>query len=620
MSISTLNTVQDSQDAQWNTTGRFEDSHLWSAVTIAVVSEGDGNAIFEWSVDGTNTAFATTEEFLAPGTTFIKRHLARYFRVRVEFLAPTQLSVQTLHHHSPPDSTEPLTLDTATTAFHELSVAEITPLVQLDGLIGVDNNSLFQKDQNAGNEGSQTADALGRMSVSTDASLGSFSALRSRRSARYRPGQGSLCRFTAMFPDGHVPGYDQFAGFLNRSDALVFGYQSSATEAEFSILRRSYGKEHSIEIEVTTAATGGDTMQLTLDDVVVNLTFVVNASGDTRVTAGELATLLQQTNINWLIDYEGSNVHLVFSGPPGPLTGAFNLSTTGTITATLTTLQNGSTPTDNWIPQSQWNRDPMNGTGPSRLTLDPSKLNVFQIDFQWLGVGVMRFSIESQTTGKFVEVHRVLFANQNTQMTVSNPSLRVGYAVVNSNPGVGTGEIVTVQGASIMAGVQGKVTITQPTMSAFNSFTANLSQNNTQYHMLSIKANMIDIHGSNNLLNQRELILLSLSAGIAAQSANFVVITLYKNANIIELGTTNTVNHLWEATENAHSISTRIDARHEQNSGTNIGTFITTSGSTSTIDLYQYRTILSNLDVISVFIQCEVNLTRGALSLNFLQD
>ena len=81
--------------------------------------------------------------------------------------------------------------------------------------------------------------------------------------------------------------------------------------------------------------------------------------------------------------------------------------------------QNG---VDNWISQSVWNVDCMDGTGSSGQIINPQKGNVFRITFQWLGFGMVTFMIENSTTGAFVPVHRIQYANNNLIPTVNDPS------------------------------------------------------------------------------------------------------------------------------------------------------------------------------------------------------
>ncbi|WP_010291791.1 hypothetical protein [Clostridium senegalense] len=92
-------------------------------------------------------------------------------------------------------------------------------------------------------------------------------------------------------------------------------------------------------------------------------------------------------------------------------------------------IQNG---TSNWISQANWNVDKMNGTGPSGMTLDPTKGNVYTIQFQWLGFGVINYYVTSTTTGQPILVHRIQYPNTAIVPSVYNPSFPLTAKVVNS--------------------------------------------------------------------------------------------------------------------------------------------------------------------------------------------
>jgi len=64
------------------------------------------------------------------------------------------------------------------------------------------------------------------------------------------------------------------------------------------------------------------------------------------------------------------------------------------------------------VEQADWNLDPLDGTGPSGLTLDVTKAQILVIDGQWLGVGRVRvgFNIDGGT----IYVHEFLHANRHT--------------------------------------------------------------------------------------------------------------------------------------------------------------------------------------------------------------
>jgi len=79
---------------------------------------------------------------------------------------------------------------------------------------------------------------------------------------------------------------------------------------------------------------------------------------------------------------------------------------------------------DYFIPQSEWNID-------KRPDLDPTKGNVYAIDFQWLGFGAQYFSIEDKD-GKLSAVHIIVYANTHEHVSVENASLPLSAFVENT--------------------------------------------------------------------------------------------------------------------------------------------------------------------------------------------
>lgn len=71
--------------------------------------------------------------------------------------------------------------------------------------------------------------------------------------------------------------------------------------------------------------------------------------------------------------------------------------------------------------QANWD-DPMDGTGVSGMTLDHTKLNVFAIQYQYLGAGAIKLFVESDTVGLFTLVHTIDYANNNIIPSVFNPN------------------------------------------------------------------------------------------------------------------------------------------------------------------------------------------------------
>lgn len=86
------------------------------------------------------------------------------------------------------------------------------------------------------------------------------------------------------------------------------------------------------------------------------------------------------------------------------------------------------------IAQDDWNLDPLNGTGPSGLTLNLAKVNILVIDLEWLGVGRVRvgFNIDGQT----YYVHQFLHANSIESVYMSTATLPIRYFIENTGIGI----------------------------------------------------------------------------------------------------------------------------------------------------------------------------------------
>ena len=66
--------------------------------------------------------------------------------------------------------------------------------------------------------------------------------------------------------------------------------------------------------------------------------------------------------------------------------------------------------------------DPLDWTGRSWLSIDFEKLNVFQIQFQYLWAWAIKFFVESPDTWDFTLFHTIKYAGTETQPSVHNPN------------------------------------------------------------------------------------------------------------------------------------------------------------------------------------------------------
>jgi len=78
------------------------------------------------------------------------------------------------------------------------------------------------------------------------------------------------------------------------------------------------------------------------------------------------------------------------------------------------------------MPQSQWNLDKMDSTGPSGYNLDLSKMQMFFIDYTWYGAGTIRWGLRG-TDGRITYVHRAPQNNVNQESWMRTGNLATRY-------------------------------------------------------------------------------------------------------------------------------------------------------------------------------------------------
>lgn len=82
---------------------------------------------------------------------------------------------------------------------------------------------------------------------------------------------------------------------------------------------------------------------------------------------------------------------------------------------------------DTKVSQLSWNLDTMDGNGPSGVNLDTTKAQIFLIDYQWLGVGRIRYGLDID--GKIIYVHETMHANIVTAVYMKTPTLPVRWEI-----------------------------------------------------------------------------------------------------------------------------------------------------------------------------------------------
>jgi hypothetical protein len=86
---------------------------------------------------------------------------------------------------------------------------------------------------------------------------------------------------------------------------------------------------------------------------------------------------------------------------------------------------------NNQVAQANWNVDPMDGSGPSGITLDLTKAQILFMDLEWLGVGTVRIGFVID--GNFYVCHKFHHANLITSTYITTASLPLRYEITNTS-------------------------------------------------------------------------------------------------------------------------------------------------------------------------------------------
>jgi hypothetical protein len=88
-----------------------------------------------------------------------------------------------------------------------------------------------------------------------------------------------------------------------------------------------------------------------------------------------------------------------------------------------------------YAPQSAWNVDKMDGTGPSGININFNKTILFVIDYQWLAVGRIRFGFE--VNGQLYYAHYDAHDNELTAPYMTYPNQPARYEIRQTGLGSG---------------------------------------------------------------------------------------------------------------------------------------------------------------------------------------
>lgn len=396
-------------------------------------------------------------------------------------------------------------VDNPKAGFGELQVANLTPVIQWHSPYGVLNNQLVETFLS---NGTVTVDG-GLVTLANQNGVGDYATLMSIKNSKYKPGEGNVSRFTCMFNEG-VSTSLQLAGLGTAFNGLFFGYNGTS----FGIMKRSGGVSEIRRLEITTAFNASATIVVTLNGTAFNVN-VVNASSSLEFSAHQVEE--SGTYTGWDVEHAGAYIYFI-SQTDGVKSGTYSVdwSTSGGA-GTFSQLTAGVTKTETWVYQDDFNVDKMDGTGKSLMTIDPQKLNVYQIQYQWLGAGAIKFYIENEVTGEFQLIHIIQYANNNTVPSFSNPSLRMLYAIAS----LGSTTAMSMSMVSFSSFIEGKLIRDDPKFSIQGSKSIS-----TETNIIVMKNFLM----YNNVINHSDVLIKGIS--VSTDGTKTVEVKVYKNGTI----------------------------------------------------------------------------------------
>lgn len=389
------------------------------------------------------------------------------------------------------------------TAFGERLVAQEVPIEQLTFQYGLgDKVETF-----TATGGAATTNSTSEVECSTGTSSGGYGVARTKRAMIYRAGQGASCSFTARFTSPVALSL-QSAGMFSATDAAMFGYNGT----DFGVLYRYGGKLESRSLQITGAAGGSENATVTIDGTGHTIALT---TGTVQHNAFEVVTWLNANVTGWLFTANDDTI-VMHATAVGPKAGAFTFSS-DTATGTFSTILVGVVNTEEWTNQDRWNRNPLTSNfHPSGL--DPTKGNVYKIDFRFLGYGGIDFYILDPQTGLWEMVHQVVYANLNTSPIFDNPSLKGGWVSAS----LGSTTALKTHGASLLIANQGKRVLREEAHGLDNT----KSIGTTLTNIITLRNRII--MGNKPNLTEIDPLLLTVST----ESSKITIIEVYKNATI----------------------------------------------------------------------------------------
>ena len=158
------------------------------------------------------------------------------------------------------------------------------------------------------------------------------------------------------------------------------------------------------------------------------ISVTANANTVTQTDAEYATGFSKQLRVNDFVTIRGQSYKVMDIASDTSLT--ISPSYRGTTSVTYGTM---SKMVETKIPQSLFNIDKLDGTGPSGFNIDISKMQMFYIDYTWYGAGFVRWGVRG-TNGDVIYCHKLPNNNVNSEAHMRTGNLPARYESVTESP------------------------------------------------------------------------------------------------------------------------------------------------------------------------------------------
>lgn len=382
-------------------------------------------------------------------------------------------------------------------------IAELIPVLQNGFTLDTINSQIWFQ-QIVGGSTSVLNEIL---TMATDGNANDTVFVRSNRNVVYPQGLSVICRTTAKFTAPFFQGWAFVGAGSGKSDALI-GYSFGQFVARIA----SNGRNDYYTVQILTNPSGLENITITIGTDVI--TGQVNASTSLDYSAYQLSIMSPLINgILYTNHVDGDTMTIVgiIGIPKGPITPTF--VSDGTMTATITRIQDATAPVNTDIPSTSWN-----GEADFISTFNPAEFNEYEIELSQFGN--INFKAYDCNEGRFRLLHSYMNCGVHNLTTSFFFLERFNLNLRSFIPGGGFPEPYSFESSAGALYTSGKINTIRPQYSADISKTilANTETNLIYLTRLRVK---------NGVLSDNEQRLIQLSASTDGNKS--VLFRFYKN-------------------------------------------------------------------------------------------